>query len=156
MSYWWNQKWKFHSAFTVLPQSFPDLRGGRVAQQNINLKSKLSSVTDPCELTLPVPGLQVILQPFPHTKLLGKALVSAGKKPHTHTHKRFAAPSSSLWLSKVPLPTVNTPKRPGSTPGMGTCQHSSAWLAVQPGTHGSLALTHSATHLEILSRTREN
>lgn len=111
------------------------------AQQSISWKCKLSSVTDPWDLTLPVPGAAGCPPAIPTHP-------TAGKSTHTHK-KRVCCSLSLLWL-----PTDNTPQRPGSTPGMRRCQHSSAWLAVQPGTHGSLALTHSATHLEILSRTR--
>lgn len=56
-----------------------------------------------------------------------------------NTHTQRVCCSVCLPLAFL----VNTPKRPGSTPGMGRCQHSSA----------SLALTHSVTHLETLSST---
>lgn len=108
-----------------------------MAQQNINLKSKLSSVTDLCDLTLPVPGLQVILQPFPHTKLLRKALVSAGKKPHTHTHTK------GLLLHLPPFGSLGCPS-PQLTLPRGQDQHQEWERASIPVPGWQCSLAHTA------------
>lgn len=94
---------------------FPDLRRGRVSRRSAGNPSSALSQIHGISLCL----FQVVPQPF---------LVWAGKNTNTHKKRIFY----SVFLPLAP--SVNTPRRAGSTPGMGRCQHSC--LA-----HSALALT---------------